>query len=612
VIPVHFQWQLPPLSLGMIMAYARAYDGGRLREDYDFRPDWTGEERKIAAASDPPAVYLFSHYVWSSAQNLAFSAKVKAANPRCITVHGGPNVPKYEGDVVEYFRAHPHVDVAVRGEGEVTAAEMLSALAPGLRDGRPDVSVLATVPGLSFRDGDRVVRTAERERLADLNVIPSPFLSGLFDSFVGTSLQTTVIESNRGCPYGCTFCDWGSATAQRIRQFDLDRVFAELEWSARSGSPVIGMADANFGIFERDVAIAEKVAELKRRYGVPRHLGLNYAKNSLKHLKPIVKILLDAGILTYGQISLQSMDRDTLATINRSNIKLEKYEELAQEFRGGGLPLFVDLMMGLPGATTASFRNDLQESIDREVIAKVFPTQLLVNSPMNEPEYRRRHGIEARPGELVTSAASFSRDEYDEMTQLRRVFLLLWKYGVLRHVASYVRQEIDLREVDFFARLWRDARAARQRWPMIAFTLEVVPGLMVPPGRWGLFLDEVAEYLTAELGIAADAALATVLRVQNALLPAPDRVFPETVELAHDYAAWHAAMIAAKDAGHQRDWPNVVPELRQFGPGALTVDDHYGVCAEGLGKTVDADVWGMWELDSPVSRPVRPLHAALE
>jgi len=55
-----------------------------------------------------------------------------------------------------------------------------------------------------------------------------------------------------------------------------------------------------------------------------------------------------------------------------------------------------------------------------------------------------------------------------------------------------------------------------------------------------------------------------------------------------------------------------VPALRQFGPGALTVDDRYGVCAEGMGRTVDADVWGMWELDSSVSRPVRPLHAALE
>ena len=42
-----------------------------------------------------------------------------------------------------------------------------------------------------------------------------------------------ILETNRGCPYGCTFCDWGSATLSRIRKFDLDRVFAELEWCAQ-------------------------------------------------------------------------------------------------------------------------------------------------------------------------------------------------------------------------------------------------------------------------------------------------------------------------------------------------------------------------------------------
>lgn len=88
-------------------------------------------------------------------------------------------------------------------------------------------------------------------------------------------------------------------------------------------------------------------------------------------------------------------------------------------------------MMGLPGATVDSFRGDLQRSVDREVIAKIHPTQLLVNSPMNEPGYRQRHGIEATPGSLVTSAASYTRDDYEEMRKLRRVFLLLEKFGVL-------------------------------------------------------------------------------------------------------------------------------------------------------------------------------------
>ena len=129
----------------------------------------------------------------------------------------------------------------------------------------------------------------------------------------------------------------------------------------------IWLADANFGIFERDVAIAEKVAELKATYGYPKVFATNYAKNTVKHLKPIVKVMADAGILTEGLLSLQSMDEGTLDTIKRSNIKLEKYEDLAREFRAAKLPLFVDLMVGLPGASLHSFRDDLQECLDREV-----------------------------------------------------------------------------------------------------------------------------------------------------------------------------------------------------------------------------------------------------
>jgi radical SAM superfamily enzyme YgiQ (UPF0313 family) len=613
VLPFHFQWQLAPLSLGMLMAYAMKYDGGRLGEHYDFRASWTGDSNKIPPASEPAAVFLFSHYIWSSVQNLEHSALAKAANPRHVTIHGGPNVPKYPGDVDTYFAAHPHVDVAVHGEGEITLAEALDALAPELaHGGTPKLSVLADVPGLTFRDGARTVRTADRPRLTDLDTIPSPFLNGLFDRFVDAELQSCVVETNRGCPYGCTFCDWGSATTQRIRQFSLERVFAELEWCAKNGSKVIALADANFGIFERDVAIAEKIAELRGRYGYPHHFGVNYAKNSIKHLKPIVKILCDAGILAYGQLSLQSTDKGTLATVRRSNIKLEKYDELAQEFRQAGLPLFIDLMMGLPGATVQSFRNDLQEAIDREVIPKAYPTQLLVNSPMNEPAYREANKIVAKPGELVTSSATFTEADYESMKRVRRMFMLLWKFGVLRHVANYLRQEVGLAEMDFYERLWRDAQNDRGRWSMIAFTLDTVPSLMIPPGRWRTLLDEVHDYLVDEIGVADDSALATVLAVQNLMLPARHRRFPETIELGHDFSAWHAAMVAAKDAGHQRDWPTVVPALRTLPPGTLTVEDPNNVCVFGMGQTVDSDPWGVWELASPVSRPVLPLHAVID
>jgi radical SAM superfamily enzyme YgiQ (UPF0313 family) len=613
-------WRMPPLALGMIMAYAMEHKNGILKEVYDFRPDWLLGPAKIDAYSAEPAVYLFSSYLWSSEKNLEMSARVKEQNPWNVTIHGGPQVPKYEGDVVEYFASNPHVDITVRGEGEITAAEILEALAPQVGKGAVDLSVLADVPGLSYRDGDNVVRTADRERLAELDIVPSPYLNGLFDTFADgwreliegsagtdrfvTNMPAAIIETNRGCPYGCTFCDWGSATLSRIRQFSIDRVFAELDWCTQHGVHAIALADANFGILARDVDITKKIADLRRSHGQPSHVGTNYAKNSVKHLRQIVETLAGVDILSYGLLSLQSMDADTLNVINRSNIKVEKYEDLAKEFRQANLPLYVDLMLGLPGQTMTAFARDLQECINREVHAKIFPTILLVNSPMNEPGYRERHGIVTKPGKRVLEAESFTRDEYEAMLQLRRTFMVLEKYGVLRFVARYVRHETGLSEVDFFVGLLDRAQDAADRWPLISFAVSDLFRYMVPPVSWKLFLDEVRAYVVEELGVASDAALDTVLEAQEALLPTRGRQFPDTRQLPHDFVAWHSAMLDAKSEGHLDDWPDVVPHLRTFGPGSLSVEDPRNVSLYELGVNIEEDPFDSWDLQSSVSRAV--------
>ena len=604
VIPVTFNDLRPPLGLGMIFAYAMALDRGRLCERYRFEPVWITSDAVIDDAGRRPSVFLFSNYLWSHAQCLEVSARAKELHPDSVCIHGGPNTPKYPGDVEDYFAAHPHVDITVRGEGEATTAAILDALVDQVGRGPVDLSVLADVAGLSYRDGDRVVHTEDRPRLATLDDIPSPYLNGLFDVFEEAPPQFAVIETNRGCPYGCTFCDWGSATASRIRKFDLQRAYDELEWCARNGVPMVNVADANFGIFARDVDIARKVVELNGRYGFPKAFAVNFAKNTAKHLRPIIEMMVEAGIFTTGVLSLQSMDPDTLSTIERSNIKIEKYEELAAQFRAAQLPIHVDIMMGLPGQSLASFGNDLQECIDREVAANIPPTQLLINSPMNEPSYRDEHGIEARPGGLVVSTATFTRADYARMETLRRTFLLFENFGVLRQVSRFVRQETGRREIDLYDQLLACTDAEPERWPTVAYTLRAVPRIMAPPGSWRPFVDELRDLLVVEAGAPDDDALDAVLAVQHALLPARRRRFPATLELPHDVAAWHAEMIRTKDAGHHHDWPDHVARLASFGPATFTVDDPDEITTFAMGQGVESYAFGLsWELRSPVARP---------
>jgi hypothetical protein len=606
VIAAHNSWSGLPASLAMVIAAAKDHEDGALEQAYDFRPRLFWDQRRLERAADgAPGIFLYSNYIWNTSYNLDQSALVNQRGPHHINVHGGPNTPKYLGDVERFFAANPHVHVAVHGEGEATFTHMLAALRGAVGDGPPDLAVLGDVPGLSFRLGDRVVQTPNRDRIADLDAVPSPILTGLYDGFIPAGPSGAVIlETNRGCPYGCTFCDWGSATLSRVRKFDLDRIFAELEWCAVNNFETVGVADANFGIFERDVEIAQKIADLKAEYGYPKFIGNNYAKNTVKHLSSIIEIFTQAGIVAEGKMSMQTFDSGTLTTIRRKNIKVEKYHELSGEFRRNDLPMMVDIMMGLPGSTPETFRNDLQECISRAVRVAIHSTLLLTNSPMNEPEYRAENGITALPGEEVTETTSFTRAEWEQMNRLTYAYYVFENFGVLRQIATYVHAETGQREVDFYERFVEDVHADPGRWPLSMITVQILPELMVPPVSWKLFLEEIRRYLVEQVGLVDDDALDTVMRVQHVLMPARGREFPVNLELPHDYATWFATIAELRDQGFHHDWHLQAPHLRDLGPATFQVDDPFDVCTTALGGSLRSlMVENAWDLDSPVSRP---------
>jgi hypothetical protein len=371
----------------------------------------------------------------------------------------------------------------------------------------------------------------------------------------------------------------------------------------------IGIADANFGIFERDVEIAEYIAALKAVHGYPRVVGNNYAKNTVKHLSRIIETFTEAGITAEGKMSMQTFDAETLHTIRRKNIKVEKYTDLSVEFRRNELPLVVELMMGLPGATPETFRKDLQACIDRDVRAAVYPTVLLPNSPMNEPEYRDENKIVALPGEIVMSTSSYTRDEFDAMQRLRLGFYVFENFGVLRQVATYMRAEHGIKQIDFYSQFVTDVTAAPHRWPSAAIAIRVIPEVMVPPVSWRRFVDDVRAYLTERHGVADDTALSTVLEVQHALLPARGRQFPIRLELSHDYPSWHALVAEQRGVGNFDTWPDHVPSLRDLPASTFVVTDPLRTCESALGYPCDSFLYfeNSWDLCSPVSRPRQAL-----
>ena len=106
VVPVAFD-PVPPLALALITAYGKVFDGGRLGQHYNFRREWVWLEDRFEQHTSRPAIYMFSNYLWSHAQCIEISRRVKAASPASITMHGGPDTPKYEADARGVLRREP-------------------------------------------------------------------------------------------------------------------------------------------------------------------------------------------------------------------------------------------------------------------------------------------------------------------------------------------------------------------------------------------------------------------------------------------------------------------------------------------------------------------------
>jgi radical SAM superfamily enzyme YgiQ (UPF0313 family) len=602
-IPVYFTPHMEnhyPLALGMLAAAINDHDQGALLERFQPLPIsymdpqqlFQGPWRKFGTG-----LWLFSNYMWSLDINLKISAMLKSRDPCSLTVHGGPSTPGYPKACAEFMQRNPSIDIAVHGEGEVAIVELLDQVVRGAdRAVGFDPSALQAVQGLTFRSqsaDDGLCTTPARNRLKQPDSIPSPYLTGVFDSYDG-AVEAAIIESNRGGPFGCTFCDWGSATRQKVRKFDLERVKREIEWIGRNQVRVIWIADANFGMFDRDIELAKHIVEVKKQHGFPREVVVNYTKNTTRRLVEIIKAFSAGGIISQGIISIQTTDEATLEVINRRNIKTEVYDELTNVFAEANLPLSTDLMIGLPGITPEAFDRDLQRYFDVDVSTKAYPTQLLPNSPMADPEYMEKYQIRVDENDFVIACHSFNEQQLADMKAIFRVFEVADGYAALRYVLRYLQWEHEIPALTFLHRLLDAITEDPGAYPAISWAMRFFTTDKFMPGGWKGYYDEIAALAEAAYGIQRDSAFNTVLLTNEMAMPDDTIRYPLTLPLDHDFVAWFQ--------DHNARPVRQVRPLADYPPAEFTVDDPDGMASIDMDYIQYDSHQYFWELRSATAR----------
>jgi radical SAM superfamily enzyme YgiQ (UPF0313 family) len=332
-------------------------------------------------------VVFFSMYAWNQEISFRIAAGLKRVRPATAVVFGGPQVPDH---AEEFLRGHRFIDIAVHGEGEQTALAIARA---GGGCG------WQAADGVSWLDEAGAFHTrAKGPRLKDLSVVPSPYVAGTFRPLMEAYPDQRWIalwETNRGCPFSCTFCDWGSSVAAKLHQFPMEQIRAEVEWFAEHRIEFIFCCDANFGILPRDLEIVAHVAETRRRTGFPQALSVQNTKNATERAYEVQKALSDAGLNKGVALSMQSLDPTTLISIKRANISSGSYRELQRRFTRDRVETFSDLILGLPGETYASFTAGVRQLVEDGQHNRIQFNNLsiLPNAEMGAPAYQREHGL---------------------------------------------------------------------------------------------------------------------------------------------------------------------------------------------------------------------------
>ncbi len=397
-----------PYSIGILRAYAEkelAADGHCQFLPIIYK---RGDVNDYAARLSEADVIFYSAYLWNFKVSLAIALETKKKNPETINVFGGPNVPETRPKATNFLRQHPFLDMVSFGEGEKPFLEIVKQYRS---------REWAAVPSIAWRRSDNtIIYNDFKETIEDINEIPSPYLSGVFDELIKQNPEEIWqgrIETNRGCPFTCAFCYWGKKSDRKLKQFDLKRVYDEIDWLSRNKVEFVFCCDANFGILKRDLEIARKVADNKKGFGYPKAFSVQNTKNSRERIFELQKILNDEGLQKGVNLALQSLNGETLKCIERSNIENKTYAELQKLFTKNNIATFTDLIIGLPGETYDSFTEGVSEIIANGQHNRIqfINLTILENTLMADQEYQQKYGLNIIETKLIPHHSSLTEAE---------------------------------------------------------------------------------------------------------------------------------------------------------------------------------------------------------
>ncbi len=448
-----------PLNIGFIASYCKKIFG----DSVDITLFKYIKELEKAIKDSPPDILGLSNYCWNQRIGLEMFHILLKHNPNALRVMGGPNFPLEISSQEQFLKKHREIDIYVPIEGETGFSNIIKlALDAKSKEDIRDTVMTQTIPACVTLHNE-VFCYGSYTRMKDLDEIPSPYLTGIMDKFFDGKL-TPMLQTNRGCPFSCTFCVDGTDIVKQVNKFSMERVNDDINYIATNvpkNIHSIHISDLNFGMIPRDLDICKTLAQTKEKYQYPMNILASTGKNSKKRIIDAIKLLDGAMRFT---MSVQSMDKEVLQNIRRDNISVDHMLALGPTIKDANLETTSEVILGLPGETYDSHINTLRDLVHAQLDSiGIYTCMILPGSELYTQIEREKWGLKTKfrilprdfteingkkvmeIEEVVISTNSLTFDEYVELRMMAFSISMTSFGGVYGPLLKLLREkEIDV------------------------------------------------------------------------------------------------------------------------------------------------------------------------
>ena len=303
------------------------------------RLSWRGLRRELSKRQ--PNIVGVSFATETRFEGFRAIKTAREVLPDAFLVVGGPHVSLTADETLRHL---PELNAVVRGEGEYTLRDLVRKISEG--------EDLASVLGISFRDGDRIIHNPNRPVISDLNALPFPSREALnLDAYnfqvevpgEGVLAAANMVTS-RGCPSGCCFCASSAMWGPRVRMASPKRIIEEIDYLVeRYGVRFIWFFD---DVFTHRRDRVEKICNLLRQHQPKIRWFCEARVNDLD--RDLVSVMHDAGCRRLG-LGIESGSERVLETAVKKGVDLDRARSILEWCDELGIIAHPFFVLSLPG-----------------------------------------------------------------------------------------------------------------------------------------------------------------------------------------------------------------------------------------------------------------------